>query len=163
MPLQSNTSRPLSSLRMIATSRKQSITGGSRDSALGRRHKLKGLGGIHTCSSCKSALPDRCSTYLPYLLKREMLQDPFLNALVQARAPVTIYLANGIRLVGRVESFDQYGLVLSGTSQQFVYKHAISTILPTDGMAASVPAEQDSSRPQAKQPGARPRVVRSPR
>jgi host factor-I protein len=69
-----------------------------------------------------------------------MLQDQFLKNMVQTRVPVTIYLMNGIRLLGVVESFDQYGLVLGGTSQQFVYKHAISTIVPTREIAA-IPAE----------------------
>jgi host factor-I protein len=59
-----------------------------------------------------------------------MLQDQFINALVEARVQVTIYLVNGIRLQAQIDSFDQYGLILSGTSQQFVYKHAISTVVP---------------------------------
>jgi host factor-I protein len=59
-----------------------------------------------------------------------MLQDQFINAIVQARVQVTIYLVNGIRLQAQIDSFDQYGLILSGTSQQFVYKHAISTVVP---------------------------------
>jgi host factor-I protein len=59
-----------------------------------------------------------------------MLQNRFLAAAVSARVPITLYLTNGIKLQGRIESFDQYGLVLSGSSQQFVFKHAISTIVP---------------------------------
>ena len=60
-----------------------------------------------------------------------MLQDQFLNALTQGRVPVTVYLVNGIRLQGEIESYDQYGLMLRGSSQQLVYKHAISTVVPT--------------------------------
>jgi host factor-I protein len=60
-----------------------------------------------------------------------MLQEKFLNAIIQARAPVTIYLTNGIRLLGELKSFDQYGVVLGGASQQFIFKHAISTVVPT--------------------------------
>jgi len=81
----------------------------------------------------------------------EMLQDQFLKNMVQTRVPVTIYLMNGIRLLGEVESFDQYGLVLGGTTQQFVYKHAISTIVPTREIAvkAAAPAERKESAPPA--------------
>lgn len=59
-----------------------------------------------------------------------MLQDQFLDALAQSRVPVTIYLVNGIRLQGEIESYDQYGVMLSGSSQQLIYKHAISTVVP---------------------------------
>jgi host factor-I protein len=59
-----------------------------------------------------------------------MLQDQFLTAAAASHVPVTVYLVNGIRLQGHIEACDQFGLILSGTSQQFVYKHAISTIVP---------------------------------
>ena len=59
-----------------------------------------------------------------------VLQDQFLADLAKGRVPVQIFLVNGIRLQGEIERFDQYGLVLRGASDQFVYKHAISTILP---------------------------------
>ena len=58
-------------------------------------------------------------------------EDEFLHALVEGRIPVAIYLKNGIRLLGEIESYELYGLLLRGISQQFVYKHAISTILPS--------------------------------
>jgi host factor-I protein len=66
-----------------------------------------------------------------------MLQEDFLHALVEGRVPVTIYLVNGIRLQGEIESHEQYGLLLRGISQQFVYKHAISTILPSRDLGSS--------------------------
>ena len=44
--------------------------------------------------------------------------------------PMTLYLTNGITLQGQIISFDLYGLILKGSAQQFVYKHAISTIVP---------------------------------
>jgi host factor-I protein len=66
-----------------------------------------------------------------------MLQDQFLHDLVESRVPVTLYLVNGIRLLGEIESYDQYGLVLRGSAQQFVYKHAISTILPSRDLASA--------------------------
>ena len=58
------------------------------------------------------------------------LQDPFLNALRRERVPVSIYLVNGIKLQGQIESFDQYVVLLRNTVTQMVYKHAISTIVP---------------------------------
>ncbi len=61
--------------------------------------------------------------------KGQSLQDPFLNALRRERVPVAIYLVNGIKLQGTVESFDQFVVLLSNTVSQMVYKHAISTIV----------------------------------
>ena len=60
----------------------------------------------------------------------QLLQDPFLNALRKEHIPVSIYLVNGIKLQGNVESFDQYVILLRNTVTQMVYKHAISTIVP---------------------------------
>ena len=62
--------------------------------------------------------------------KGQLLQDPFLNALRREHIPVSIYLVNGIKLQGQVESFDQYVVLLRNTVTQMVYKHAISTIVP---------------------------------
>ena len=62
--------------------------------------------------------------------KGHTLQDPFLNALRKERVPVSIYLVNGIKLQGQVESFDQFVVLLKNSVNQLVYKHAISTIVP---------------------------------
>ncbi len=63
--------------------------------------------------------------------KGQLLQDPFLNALRKEHVPVSIYLVNGIKLQGQVESFDQYVVLLRNSAvTQMVYKHAISTIVP---------------------------------
>lgn len=62
--------------------------------------------------------------------KGQTLQDPFLNALRKDRIPVSIFLVNGIKLQGQIESFDQYVVLLKNTVSQMVYKHAISTIVP---------------------------------
>jgi len=62
--------------------------------------------------------------------KGQSLQDPFLNTLRKERVPVAIYLVNGIKLQGQVESFDQFVVLLKNTVSQMVYKHAISTIVP---------------------------------
>ncbi len=65
------------------------------------------------------------------MAKGQSLQDPFLNALRKERIPVSIYLVNGIKLQGQVESFDQFVILLKNTVSQMVYKHAISTIMPS--------------------------------
>ncbi|MEK9654000.1 MAG: RNA chaperone Hfq [Betaproteobacteria bacterium] len=65
------------------------------------------------------------------------LQDPFLNALRKERIQVSIYLVNGIKLQGVVESFDQYVILLRNTITQMVYKHAISTIVPAKAVSIS--------------------------
>lgn len=62
--------------------------------------------------------------------KGHTLQDPFLNALRKERVPVSIYLVNGIKLQGQVESFDQFVILLKNSVNQLVYKHAVSTIVP---------------------------------
>jgi host factor-I protein len=62
--------------------------------------------------------------------KGQLLQDPFLNALRKEHVPVSIYLVNGIKLQGQIESFDQYVVLLRNTVTQMVYKHAISTVVP---------------------------------
>lgn len=62
--------------------------------------------------------------------KGQNLQDPFLNVLRKEHVPVSIYLVNGIKLQGKVDSFDQYVIILKNAVSQMVYKHAISTIVP---------------------------------
>lgn len=63
--------------------------------------------------------------------KGQMLQDPFLNILRKEHIPVSIYLVNGIKLQGQIESFDQFVILLKNTVSQMVYKHAISTVVPS--------------------------------
>ena len=62
--------------------------------------------------------------------KGHSLQDPYLNALRKERVPVSIYLVNGIKLQGQIESFDQFVILLKNSVSQMVYKHAISTVVP---------------------------------
>ena len=62
--------------------------------------------------------------------KGQLLQDPFLNTLRREHVPVSIYLVNGIKLQGTIESFDQFVVLLRNTVSQMVYKHAISTVVP---------------------------------
>ena len=63
--------------------------------------------------------------------KGQSLQDPFLNMLRKERVPVSIFLVNGIKLQGQIESFDQFVVVLRNSVSQMVYKHAISTVVPS--------------------------------
>ncbi|MBX2809876.1 MAG: RNA chaperone Hfq [Cellvibrionaceae bacterium] len=63
--------------------------------------------------------------------KGQSLQDPYLNVLRKERIPVFIYLVNGIKLQGQIESFDQFVVLLKNTVSQMVYKHAISTVVPS--------------------------------
>ena len=65
------------------------------------------------------------------MTKTQILLEPFLNALRKEKIPVSIFLVNGIKLQGQVDSFDQYVIILKNTVNQMVYKHAISTIVPT--------------------------------
>lgn len=62
--------------------------------------------------------------------KSQSLQEPYLNALRKERIPVSIFLVNGIKLQGQIDSFDQYVIVLRNTVNQMVYKHAVSTVVP---------------------------------
>lgn len=79
------------------------------------------------------------------MAKGQTLQDPFLNALRRERIPVSIYLVNGIKLQGQIESFDQFVVLLKNTVSQMVYKHAISTVVP-----ARIPAETTCRSKQLK-------------
>jgi host factor-I protein len=64
------------------------------------------------------------------MARGQSLQDPFLNALRKERVPVSIYLVNGIKLQGQIDSFDQFVVLLRNSVSQMVYKHAISTVVP---------------------------------
>lgn len=63
--------------------------------------------------------------------KVQSLQEPFLNVLRRERVPVSIYLVNGIKLQGQIESFDQFVVLLKNAVSQMIYKHAISTVVPS--------------------------------
>ncbi len=74
------------------------------------------------------------------MAKGQSLQDPFLNALRKERVPVSIYLVNGIKLQGQIDSFDQFVVLLKNSVSQMVYKHAISTVVPARNVR--LPAEE---------------------
>lgn len=65
------------------------------------------------------------------------LQDPYLNALRREKIPVSIFLVNGIKLQGQIESFDQFVILLKSTVSQMVYKHGISTVVPAKNVTLS--------------------------
>ncbi len=74
--------------------------------------------------------------------KGQSLQEPFLNILRKERTPVSVFLVNGIKLQGQIESFDQFVIVLKNAVNQMVYKHAISTIVPAK--TVKIPHDEDS-------------------
>ena len=75
----------------------------------------------------------------------QLLQDPFLNALRKEHIPVSIYLVNGIKLQGNVESFDQYVILFRNNVTQMVYKHAISTVVPARAVNLKMDEEETPS------------------
>lgn len=58
------------------------------------------------------------------------LQDNYLNYLRKEKIPVVVYLTNGVRLKGIIKGFDNFVILLKEVSQQLIYKHAVSTIIP---------------------------------
>ena len=85
--------------------------------------------------------------------KGQTLQDPFLNSLRKDRIPVSIFLVNGIKLQGQIESFDQYVVLLKNTVSQMVYKHAISTVVPARNPRSATPMPGSSGYGQSSQLG----------
>jgi host factor-I protein len=77
------------------------------------------------------------------MAKGQSLQDPFLNQLRKERVPVSVYLVNGIKLQGQIDSFDQFVVLLRNTVNQMVYKHAISTIVPARNVRLPSPEEPE--------------------
>ena len=77
--------------------------------------------------------------------KVQLLQDPFLNMLRKEHIPVSIYLVNGIKLQGQIESFDQYVVILRNTLTQMVYKHAISTVVPSRAVSMTAQPAGDAT------------------
>jgi host factor-I protein len=75
--------------------------------------------------------------------KGQMLQEPYLNALRREHVPVSIFLVNGIKLQGQIESFDQFVVLLKNNISQMVYKHAISTIVPARNIQIDDPLDTE--------------------
>lgn len=81
--------------------------------------------------------------------QNQLLQNMFLNTLRKERVPVSVFLVNGIRLAGHIQSFDQYSIRLQGATPQLVLKRVVATVVPEKFVRASKAPE-----------GTRPRVLR---
>ncbi|HKK13812.1 MAG TPA: RNA chaperone Hfq [Gammaproteobacteria bacterium] len=81
------------------------------------------------------------------MARGQSLQEPFLNALRKERIPVSIYLVNGIKLQGQIESFDQFVVLLKNSVSQMVYKHAISTVVPARNVRLQGSDENNGPEP----------------
>lgn len=77
------------------------------------------------------------------MAKGHSLQEPFLNALRKERIPVSVYLVNGIKLQGQIESFDQFVVLLKNSVSQMIYKHAISTIVPVRNVRLNLATDEN--------------------
>lgn len=86
------------------------------------------------------------------MTKGPSLQDPFLNSLRKEKIPVSIYLVNGIKLQGVIESFDQFVVLLKNTVSQMVYKHAISTIVPARNVTSPFEYNNNNFQGQGQGP-----------
>src|SRR4051812_44434833 len=77
------------------------------------------------------------------------IQDSFLNTARKDKAPITIYLLSGVKLTGRIRSFDKYSVVLESNNQeQLIFKHAISTVVLGKGVH-HMPTTGGNERPSA--------------
>lgn len=77
------------------------------------------------------------------MAKNHNLQDIFLNTLRKEHIAVSIFLVNGIKLQGKVDSFDQYVVILKSATSQMIYKHSISTIVPSTAVTLPQNDEAD--------------------
>ena len=76
--------------------------------------------------------------------KKQNLQDTFLNSVRKSKTPLTIYLVNGVKLQGVVAWFDNFCVLLRRDGQsQLVYKHAISTIMPSQPVQLYEPSADE--------------------
>lgn len=76
--------------------------------------------------------------------KKQNLQDAFLNSVRKTKLPLTIFLVNGVKLQGVVTWFDNFCVLLRRDGQvQLVYKHAISTIMPSGPVQMFEPEEDE--------------------
>lgn len=74
------------------------------------------------------------------------IQDTFLNTVRKDKSPITIYLVSGVKLTGKIRSFDKYSVLLENNSQeQLIFKHAISTVV--SGRAGSHLDARPETRP----------------
>jgi len=78
----------------------------------------------------------------------QALQDPFLNTLRKEHVPVSIFLVNGIKLQGQIESFDQFVVLLRNSVSQMIYKHAISTVVPSRAVKLDLDFDDEDDSPK---------------
>jgi len=80
------------------------------------------------------------------------IQDSFLNTARKDKSPITIYLLSGVKLTGRIRSFDKYSVVLDTNNQeQLIFKHAISTVVMAKGVHIGEPRTVErAAAPEAK-------------
>lgn len=71
------------------------------------------------------------------------VQDPFLNILRKEHIPVSIFLVNGIKLQGQIDSYDQFVILLKNAVNQMIYKHAISTIVPVKSISIPMDGQDE--------------------
>jgi host factor-I protein len=77
------------------------------------------------------------------------IQDTFLNTVRKDKSPITIYLVSGVKLTGRIRSFDKYSVLLENNSQeQLIFKHAISTVV--SGRAGAHTELRSESKPEVR-------------
>ena len=78
------------------------------------------------------------------------IQDTFLNTVRKDKSPITIYLVSGVKLTGKIRSFDKYSVLLENNAQeQLIFKHAISTVVSTRGHHAHTGPSLRSGDPSA--------------
>jgi host factor-I protein len=79
------------------------------------------------------------------------IQDTFLNTARKDRANITIYLLSGVKLTGRIRSFDKYSVILESNNQeQLIFKHAISTVVTVRSHAPGSAAGHAPERPSSE-------------
>jgi host factor-I protein len=76
--------------------------------------------------------------------KAANLQDSFLNSLRKEKIPVVVYLTNGVRLKGVIKGFDNFVIVLKEASEQLIYKHAVSTIVPEKVVDIKIESQENN-------------------
>ena len=80
------------------------------------------------------------------------IQDSFLNNARKDKTNITIYLLSGVKLTGRIRSFDKYSVVLETSNQeQLIFKHAISTVVMGKSLHGSEPKPATASNPAPAQ------------
>jgi host factor-I protein len=85
------------------------------------------------------------------------IQDTFLNTVRKDKTPITIYLVSGVKLTGKIRSFDKYSVLLENNSQeQLIFKHAISTVVSNRSVMHT------EHRPGLGAPGLGPTAVPAP-